>query len=69
MLDPFAEFAVALRQFGGARREFLGQRGLTCQCRVTLCPQRRDDGSEGRLCVSSGGAVIRFPPSRQSSPP
>ena len=46
MVDPFAELAVALGQFRVACSEFLRQRGLTCQCRVALCPQRCDDGAE-----------------------
>ena len=68
MLDPFVIFAFALQHFGGARGEFLRQRGLTCQSRVALCPQRRD-ASEGQLSRVVCGEVIRFPPSRQPSPP
>ena len=41
MLDPLAEFAVALGQRRVARGEFLGQRGLTCQPRVAFSPQFR----------------------------
>ena len=67
MLDPLAVFAVARGQCSVAQR-VPRQRGLSCQRRVALCPQRRDDGVKS-VVVSSGGAVIRFPPSRQSSPP
>jgi hypothetical protein len=67
MPDTFAVSTIALRQFAGARREFLGQRGLLRQRPVTLCPQRRDDGTRSAV-LSSGGPVIRSP-SRQPSPP
>ena len=41
MLDPLAEFAVALGS-AVARGEFLGQRGLLRQRRVAFSPQFRD---------------------------